>query len=212
MSRWINKGKQYTKGTLVEGEFETDPIALFSKWFQEVQRLKSDNFSWMVLSTIGTGGMPASRIVLLKEFSEEGFVFFTDYGSKKAQEIKKNNRVALVFFCLPLEKQVIVQGRCKKISSESSDAYFETRPKNSQISSWVSRQSRKISSRDLFVQKFEKMKKQYTGQSVPRPESWGGYLVAPKKIEFWQGRPYRLNDRILFQKKGRKWEYGRLSP
>ena len=209
--KWLKRHKQYTKGKLEEGTFETDPFSLFNRWWKDTKENR-DNFSHMVLSTVSKDNIPHSRIVLLKRFSDEGFVFFTNYLSRKGSHIKDNKRVALNFFSPYLDRQVVIQGRCKKLPKAASDAYFSTRPLDSQIGAHVSQQSRVIASRAFLLNEFSRIKKKYRGKSVPRPSWWGGYLVVPQTMEFWQGRPYRLNDRILFSKTKQGWRHVRLSP
>jgi pyridoxamine 5'-phosphate oxidase len=166
----------------------------------------------MILATVNSKGQPSQRTVLLKYYDENGFVFFTNFGSRKAAEIKENNRVSLLFVWLELERQVIIHGRAQKISTAESAKYFMTRPKESQLAAWVSSQSHRISSRQILLQKFQEMKTKIGEGKVPLPSFWGGYRVEPTEIEFWQGRKSRLHDRFLYTKKDEGWSVERLAP
>ncbi len=202
----------YIKGALDESSVPSDPYLLFEQWFSEAvnSRLKDPNT--MLLATSGTTSQPNIRAVLLKIFDEKGFVFFTNYNSVKAEEINQNPKVAAEFLWLELERQVRILGSCEKISTKESLAYFMKRSRDSQIGAWVSDQSSVISSRKALQMQIEKMKQKFAQGSVPLPDFWGGYRIIPEQIEFWQGRPSRLHDRILYTKIENGWKIARLAP
>jgi len=205
--------KQYTKGQLLESEVPKNPIILFRDWFDEVQRKgKEQETNAMILSTQQQSGGVASRVVLLKEVSNEGFVFYTNYNSSKGQSIEHHNQVCLSFFWQSMERQVIIQGTATKLSPELSDQYFQSRPRGSQLGAHVSNQSEVIESRSTLERRLKSLKYQYKNQPIPRPTNWGGYVVSPHSIEFWQGRTNRLHDRLLYKQKSSAWVIKRLSP
>ncbi|MCH2480106.1 MAG: pyridoxamine 5'-phosphate oxidase [Flavobacteriales bacterium] len=191
-----------------------NPIDLFAKWFKEAESCdKIIEPNAMTISTVNELNKPSSRIVLLKEFSDEGFIFFTNYQSKKAKSIKINKMVSLSFFWQFLERQVIVNGIAEKVSDEKSDEYFNSRPRSSQISAIISDQSSEIPNLKYLEQKFEKKQKELEGKKIIRPNYWGGIIIKPLEIEFWQGRPSRLHNRVFFKiNKNSKWEAKLLSP
>ena len=191
-----------------------NPIDLFAKWFEEAESCdKIIEPNAMTISTVNELNQPSSRIVLLKEFSDEGFIFFTNYQSKKAKSIKINKMVSLSFFWQFLERQVIVNGIAEKVSDEKSDEYFNSRPRSSQISSIISNQSSEIPNLKYLEQKFEKKQKELEGKKIIRPNYWGGIIIKPLEIEFWQGRPNRLHNRVLFKiNENSKWDAKLLSP
>ena len=191
-----------------------NPIDLFAKWFKEAESCdKIIEPNAMTISTVNELNKPSSRIVLLKEFSDEGFIFFTNYQSKKAKSIKINKMVSLSFFWQFLERQVIVNGIAEKVSDEKSDEYFNSRPRSSQISAIISDQSSEIPNLKYLEQKFEKKQKELEGKKIIRPNYWGGIIIKPLEIEFWQGRPNRLHNRVFFKiNKNSKWEAKLLSP
>lgn len=209
-----NYRKSYEKDSLLEKNLPLNPIELFSKWFDEVDKsFKDMEVNAMTLSTVGIDGFPSSRIVLLKEFSEEGFVFYTNYNSNKGQAIAKTPQVCLSFFWEPAQKQVIVKGLAEKVSKEKSDSYFDSRPKGSRLGALASNQSAIIPDRTFIDSKLLDLEQKYENRKVVRPDYWGGYLVIPSEIEFWQGRSNRLHDRIKYSKnKTNKWVFNRLSP
>ena len=166
----------------------------------------------MSLNTNSPDGFPSSRIVLLREFTEEGFVFYTNYNSAKGKELEQNHNVSLNFFWRELEKQVRVKGTAVKVSSDVSNVYFSSRPRKSQIGAWVSNQSEVIQSRETLIRKNEELEEAFKGKEVTRPPHWGGYLVIPNCFEFWQGRSGRLHDRLKFSEKDSLWSADRLSP
>lgn len=205
--------QQYTQAELDEGSLTEDPFAQFERWFRDACDAELPEPNAMCLSTVSSEGQPSSRTVLLKSFDREGFVFYTNYGSRKAHEIDANSRVALLFPWLGLERQAIVSGRAVKVSAAESLKYFLSRPRGSQIGAWVSRQSSVVTSRSLIEAKLEEMKRKFSGGEVPLPSFWGGYRVVPATVEFWQGRPNRLHDRFLYSRVNDEgWKIERLAP
>lgn len=206
--------KSYEKNELTETNVPNKPIDLFKKWFDEVEALESGlETNAMTLSTTGADGYPRARVVLLKSFSTEGFVFFTNYNSDKARSIENNKAVCLSFFWPEAERQVIIKGVASKISEAESDAYFKTRPRGSQLGAHVSNQSTIISGRDVLETELNRLKARFKNKEVPRPHFWGGYCVEPQEFEFWQGRANRLHDRIVYKPDtGNSWKIIRLAP
>ena len=209
-----NYRKSYLKGFLSENEIFDNPLKLFNKWFDEISDTTLEiEINAMTLSTIDNDGFPRNRVVLLKYFSEEGFIFFTNYNSNKAKSILSNNKVSLSFFWEQMERQIIIKGRAFKTSDDVSENYFNSRPLGSKIGALVSaKQSSVIPSRSFLEDEFEKIKKQFENSQISRPLNWGGFIVKPIEYEFWQGRENRLHDRIRYVKKGGKWITERLSP
>jgi len=206
-----NIRNEYSLTGLHEDELNPDPLKQFSKWFEEAVNSGLDEPNAMLLSTVHNA-KPSSRIVLLKDLSE-GFLFFTNYNSKKGKDIEINPQVALTFFWKELERQVRIEGIIEKTTESESDEYFATRPRGSQIGAWVSNQSEVIESREVIEQKTKKYEEQFEGIIIQRPPHWGGYRVVPEYIEFWQGRPSRLHDRLAFKKNGdNSWKIERLAP
>jgi pyridoxamine 5'-phosphate oxidase len=202
----------YKKATLDESSVPSEPFELFESWFSQAVNAQIKDPNTMLLATSSKDNFPNIRAVLLKLFDEKGFVFFTNYNSVKAKEIEENPHVALEFLWLDLERQVRVIGRCEKISTAESMAYFMKRSRGSQIGAWVSNQSHVISSRKMLQMQIEKMKEKFAKGAVPLPDFWGGYRVIPAQIEFWQGRESRLHDRILYTKTENDWKVERLAP
>ena len=205
--------KSYQKGALNIDDIQNDPMTFFKNWFDQANETQAiEEANAMTLSTLGLDDFPKSRIVLLKALIEEGFVFYTNYQSEKGTSIAHHSKVGLAFFWPPLERQVIIKGEAVKLTNEASDAYFQSRPKGSQIGAIVSDQSKVISDRSIMEAKLEALEIEYAEKDVPRPEHWGGYVVKPQCIEFWQGRPNRLQDRIRCQLQGNFWNIERLAP
>ncbi|NDI99250.1 pyridoxamine 5'-phosphate oxidase [Flavobacterium sp. LaA7.5] len=209
-----NYRKSYEKSELAEQGLPEDPITLFRNWFVEAEAFEgSVEVNAMTLSTIGLDGFPKSRIVLLKQFTYEGFIFYTNYTSEKGKAIAQNPNVCLSFFWHEQERQVIIKGRAEKIAPNLSDGYFESRPLGSRLGAVVSPQSEIIPSRAYLEEKLTLLEKEYEGKDVPRPEYWGGYIVKPVSVEFWQGRANRLHDRILYAvQEDFIWKIKRLAP
>ncbi len=204
--------KEYSDRGLHREELNPDPVAQFSEWFIQATELAVHEPNAMTLATVDETGMPYQRTVLLKYFDKDGFVFFTNYGSRKAAHIAANPRVSLLFPWITLERQVIIQGRAERIGTAESLRYFASRPRESQIGAWVSNQSEVITSRKFLMQKLNEIREKFHQGEIPLPSFWGGYRVVPEMIEFWQGGPARLHDRFLYQKPGAGWEISRLSP
>ena len=200
----------YRKSELDIQDLSDEPILLFQKCLSEVVNLSIDANAF-VLSTVNPEGVPSSRVLLLKDVSENGFSFFTNYSSRKSKEIENNPNVCMNFFWKNFERQVRVTGIISKLSDQESEEYFNSRPYESRIGAWCSPQSKVIESRDVLENKFEELKKKYPNE-VPRPQNWGGYTISPTQIEFWQGRASRLHDRFLYSKEGENWRIERLAP
>ena len=209
-----NYRKSYEKGALLKFNVPENPLELFQKWFYEVDNSDSiDEANAMTISTIGKDGYPKNRVVLMKRFTYEGFIFYTNYLSEKGRAIEENPNVCISFYWQQAERQIIIKGTAERIAENLSDGYFETRPKGSQLSALVSQQSNIIDNRNCLDNKLKELEQEYEGREVPRPNYWGGYLVRPIEFEFWQGRANRLHDRIRYQlQKDYNWEIERLSP
>ena len=209
-----NYRKSYEKRELLLKDVPENPMELFQKWFYEVDKFFiEDETNAMTVSTIGLDGFPKNRIVLLKRFTYEGFIFYTNYNSEKGKAIDKNSNVCLSFFWHGAERQIIIKGTAEKIAENLSDGYFESRPRGSQLGAIVSNQSDVIESRDGIEKRLLELEKEYEGKEIPRPINWGGYIVKPTEMEFWQGRPNRLHDRIRFTLEADyNWKIDRLSP
>jgi pyridoxamine-phosphate oxidase len=208
-----NLRQDYSASTLSENSTKGDPIKQFEQWFNEALEAKLHEPNAMTLSTATINGKPSARIVLLKGFHTGGFIFFTNYLSRKGKEIAKNPHGALTFFWGGLERQVRIEGTIEKVSKEESEKYFHSRPKGSQVGAVVSPQSQEIESRELLEQKWNELEAEYTDKEVPKPSYWGGYILNPQLVEFWQGRPSRMHDRILYKKTDKKtWKKVRLAP
>lgn len=203
---------EYTKAVLEINSVDHSPFRQFKKWFNEAIAAELLEPSAMILSTVDQNHCPSQRTVLLKAFDKNGFVFFTNYSSKKALQIQNNANVSIHFPWYGLERQVMISGQAKKISTKKSIEYFMSRPFNSQLSAWVSHQSKVISSRSILEIKFAEMKKKFQEGKVPLPDFWGGFLIKPSSFEFWQGRANRLHDRIYYEYVDENWEISRLSP
>ncbi len=207
-----NFRREYLKDGLQRESLDNDPVVQFGKWFDVARRTDIADPTAMILATVNHKGQPSQRTVLLKYFSEDGFVFFTNYGSRKAKEIANNSKVSLLFVWLELERQIMISGVASRISTAASAKYFLSRPKESQVAAWVSSQSHTLSSRQMLMQKFHEMKKKFEGGKVPLPSFWGGFEVVPSEIEFWQGRENRLHDRFLYSRNDAGWNIERLAP
>lgn len=205
--------REYLSGLLDENQLTSSPLELFKRWFKEaLEKSTTDSYA-MVLSTAGKKGIPSARIVLLRSFNEKGFIFFTNYNSIKAREIEENQNVCLNFYWHSPDRQVIIKGKAIKTSDDISDAYFTSRPRNSQLGAWASDQSQVIENRDALDKKFTYHRKKFEGKKVPRPSHWGGFIVKPLEIEFWQGRENRLHDRFRYLlQKDETWKIERLAP
>lgn len=205
--------KNYAREALSESDVLPSPFAQFDRWFQEALEAQLTEPNAMTLATATRDGRPSARTVLLKGVDQEGFVFFTNYESRKGQELADNPQAALLFTWLELERQVRIEGLIERISAEASEAYFQSRPKGSQIGAWVSPQSRVITDRSVLEAKQQALETEYAEIEVlPRPVFWGGYRLLPDTLEFWQGRPSRLHDRILYRRFAGSWKIERLAP
>ena len=209
-----NYRKSYEKSELTEDSIKENPLEQFQKWFYEVEASDGvDEANAMTVSTIGLDGFPKSRVVLMKKYTHEGFIFYTNYNSEKGRAIAKNPSVCLSFFWPNMERQVIIKGTAEKIAENLSDGYFESRPLGSQLGAVVSDQSEVVPSREVLEKALKDLEKAYEGKEVERPTHWGGYLVRPISIEFWQGRPNRLHDRIRYTlQEDYDWKIERLAP
>ena len=214
MNDLSNYRKSYEKSELLEQSIPEDPINLFHKWFHEVKDFGGvDEVNAMTVASFGLDGFPKSRVVLLKHYDEEGFVFYTNYNSEKGKSILRNPNICLSFFWHSLERQVIIKGMAEKTSSMVSDSYFASRPLGSQLGAIVSDQSEVIPNRSVLEEKLKELERQWEGKEIPRPSHWGGFLVRPISVEFWQGRPNRLHDRILYSLLDNySWSITRLAP
>jgi len=206
--------REYLKGGLSRADLDKDPVLQFSVWFEQARKTEIADPTAMVLATVSSNGRPSQRTVLLKYFDQKGLVFFTNFESRKALEIKGNSQVSLLFVWLELERQVMINGVASKISVAESAKYFMSRPKESQMAAWVSSQSHPLTSKQILMQKFQEMKTKIGEGKVPLPSFWGGYRVAPLEIEFWQGGQNRLHDRFLYTKdeSAGDWTVNRLAP
>lgn len=203
--------KEYSRASLSESDVQADPIAQFAKWFDEAVTARIPEPNAMSVATVGPNGRPSSRILLIKEFDQRGFTWFTNYESRKGRELQTNRYAALLFHWIELERQVRIEGSVERLSASENDIYFHSRPLQSRLSAIASAQSTKIADREALEARYLKAKEQY-GEHPPRPEHWGGYRLRPDAIEFWQGRPSRLHDRILYSLKNGGWELQRLQP
>lgn len=213
LQKYINKLRyDFSSAKLEEESAEKDGVRQFEKWFREAVDAKANDPNAMCLSTATAKGKPASRIVLLRNFSDSGFVFYTNYNSRKGKEIGENPVASLLFFWPELQRQVRVEGILQKQTDTESDEYFASRPRSSQLGAWVSSQSSVIKDRKELDDAFAEAEKKFDGKDVPRPKHWGGFVLVHEKIEFWQGRPNRLHDRLLYSKKEQGWIIERLAP
>lgn len=206
--------KTYAKKTLLREDLDENPIQQFQKWFYDTKNDNSiDEANAMTVSSIGEDGFPKTRVVLLKYYDEYGFVFYTNYGSEKGKALSTNPKTCLNFFWPSLERQIVIKGKAEKLSEVKSDQYFASRPKGSQIGALVSPQSQVISGRKFLEDRLAALEKEYANKEIDRPKNWGGFLVRPESIEFWQGRPNRLHDRFLYSLINQyDWKIDRLAP
>lgn len=204
-------GRGLTRG-LPDADPGLDPIQLFGQWFAAARKAGILLPEAMTLATASADGAPSARMVLLKDFGEDGFEFYTNLGSRKADELTANPRAALCFHWGVLQRQVRVEGGVTQLSREASAAYFRTRPRGSQVGAWASHQSQTLEQREMLVRRVREIETRFEGGEVPLPDFWGGYMLEPQRIEFWQGRADRLHDRLLFQREGEGWSSRRLYP
>lgn len=204
--------KDYRLYELHESSVHHDPISQFKQWFEEALTAQVNEVNAMTLATVDDKSMPDARIVLLKNVDTEGFRFFTNYNSSKAQQLIHNSSIALVFFWPELERQIRIRGAVQRLSFEEADRYFRSRPKGSQLGAWASPQSETIADRTTLQYKYDELAVEYADSEIPTPKHWGGFLVSPNEVEFWQGRTSRLHDRILYKHLGGHWKISRLAP
>jgi pyridoxamine 5'-phosphate oxidase len=209
-----NYRKSYERNPLIKNTVPENPMELFQKWFYDADQTDGiEEANIMSISTIGLDGFPKTRMVLLKKFTWEGFIFYTNYNSEKGKAIAANPKVSLNLFWHSLERQIIIKGTVEKIAPNLSDGYFESRPDGSKLGAWASDQSEEIESREALDEKLKQFEKRFENQEIPRPEFWGGYIVKPISLEFWQGRPNRMHDRILYVlQEDYNWKITRLQP
>lgn len=204
--------REYALSGLARKDLLADPIEQFKRWFEQAEQAELLDETAMVLTTVSAENKPSARVVLLKQFDEHGFVFFTNYASEKGQHIAHNPNATLLFPWTSLERQVEISGTVEKIPTQASADYFHSRPRDSQLGAWVSHQSQIIENRQVLEQRLEHYAEAFADQEIPLPEYWGGYRLVPERIEFWQGRISRLHDRFEYTKKQDGWEISRLSP
>ena len=203
--------QEYMRAGLSEAQADADPLRQFERWFEDALRAKLPLPNAMTLATVTPSGAPSARVVLLKGLEQGGFVFYTNYLSRKGRELERNTKACLLLLWSDLERQVRIDGAVEKVTPADSDAYYATRPLGARLSAWASSQSEKVDSRKVLETAMADAKRRY-GESPPRPPHWGGYRVIPQEIEFWQGRADRLHDRLLYLRKGDNWAIERLSP
>ena len=204
--------KEYARASLTEAAVARDPVEQFRAWFEEALGAEVPEPTAMALATADASGRPSVRMVLLKEFDSRGFVFYTNYEGRKGTELAENPRCALLFYWGELERQVRIEGPSERVPAAESDAYFATRPRESQVSAWASPQSRTVADRETLEAEAARVRAHHEGEPIPRPPQWGGFRCLPEVIEFWQGRPNRLHDRIRYRRNGVRWERERIAP
>ncbi len=209
-SNMLRQRISYEKSELHESAIDEDPIVQLQRWLVDAASLREPNA--MVLSTVNAEGQPSSRVVLLRKLDDGGLVFFSGYCSKKGRELQTNPRASLLFYWAELERQIRIEGGVQRVSEEHSDEYFASRPRGHQLSAWASEQSEILESRELLEQRLQDYQTRFEGETVSRPHSWGGYVMKPSRVEFWQGRPNRLHDRLLYTRQAQTWKVVRLSP
>lgn len=209
----IDERHDYDKASLDEAEVATDPFRQFQRWFDHATAEGVAEPNAMIVATASAQGRPSARVVLMRGFDDRGFTFFTNYQSRKGDEIAANPFASAVFFWQPLERQVRVEGAVVRVSAAESDAYFEGRPGGSKLGAWASRQSSVVAGREVLEAEMEGLKARFPGEEIPRPPHWGGYRIVPDAVEFWQGRQSRLHDRIVYRRSPEAaWRVERLSP
>ncbi len=202
----------YQKSQLHESSVDSDAIVQMQRWLDEAYRSSLIEPNAMTLATVDSEGQPSARVVLLRALDAGGLVFYTSYLSRKAQELRHDSRAALLLYWPELERQIRVEGTVEQVGDEQSDAYFASRPRGHQLSAWASEQSEIVDGRELLEQRLQEFASRFEGEDVPRPHSWGGYVLRPMRVEFWQGRPNRLHDRLLYTRQAQSWQIVRLSP
>ena len=212
MSSVSDLRKEYTRAGLNESDADPNPVKQFETWFEEALGAGLHEPNAMTLATATPEGKPSTRTILLKGYDERGFVFYTNYEGRKANEMATNPHVALLFYWGELERQVRVEGRAYRIPEEESDAYYARRPRGSRLGAWASEQSRPVESRNVLEERVRELEAEYEEREIPRPPFWGGYRVEPESFEFWQGRENRLHDRLLYTPSDGGWKMGRLQP
>lgn len=204
--------RNYKLKSLDQKEVDTNPFEQFSVWFEEAMKSELPEPNSMILATATKDGKPSARALLLKGFDEKGFIFYTNYESRKGKELEENNNASMLFFWVELERQIRIEGKVSKITPQESKKYFDTRPYKSRIGAWASDQSTVIENRFYIVKKFLKYFAKFHSRDIPLPPYWGGYILVPESFEFWQGRANRLHDRVRYRLEGEKWIIERLSP
>jgi pyridoxamine 5'-phosphate oxidase len=205
--------REYRYEELIEKNVPSNPIPLFHRWFKAAVKAQVLDANALALATVSASGKPSNRIVLIKGLDSKGFVFFTNYESRKGRELRQKPNASLLFFWPQLSRQVRIDGKVTKVSAVESDAYFKTRPRGSQLGAWASAQSQVVPNREFLEKRMRAFEEQFAGKAVPRPPHWGGFRLVPSAMEFWQGRPNRLHDRLQYQRKGQGgWKLTRLAP
>ena len=203
--------QEYMRAGLMEADAHADPLVQFQRWFEDAHAAELPLANAMTLATVSAGGVPAARVLLLKGLEGGGFVFYTNYASRKGRELAAQPQACLVFLWSDLERQVRVEGRIEKVAPAASDAYYDSRPLGARLSAWASVQSEQVADRATLERSLEEMARRH-GERPPRPPHWGGYRLLPEAVEFWQGRADRLHDRLLYRRAGTSWKIERLAP